>query len=172
MQSNWNRILIRISTHAEYNRMYRTGDYASVHKSGALQYDGRTDSQLKIRGHRVDLSEVDKHLTGLEQLVDKGVVLCYRAGEIDQALLAFVTVREPSAGSGAAHPPTGVQIEAALKSKLADYMMPQVIVVEAIPLLVNGKVDRQALLRTYENANNNGRNPLDGPHNRMLMSNI
>lgn len=136
--------------------MYRTGDYASVHKTGALQYDGRTDSQLKIRGHRVDLSEVDKHLFGLEQLVDKGIVLCYRAGEIDQALLAFVTVREPAANSGE-HPPTGVQIEAALKSKLADYMMPQVIVVEAIPLLVNGKVDRQTLLRTYENANNNGR---------------
>lgn len=49
------------------------------------------------------------------------------------------------------------QIEAALKEKLTSYMVPQVILVENIPLLVNGKIDRQALLRSYENTNNNGR---------------
>lgn len=135
----------------EFNRLYRTGDYASVRKGGAIQYEGRTDSQIKIRGHRVDLSEVERHLFGLEGLVDKGMVLCYRAGEIDQALLAFVTVK-----ASVERQPTGMQIEAALAGKLADYMIPQVIVVESIPLLVNGKVDRQALLKTYENANNNG----------------
>lgn len=123
-----------------------------MRKGGAIQYEGRTDSQIKIRGHRVDLSEVERHLFGLDALVDKGMVLCYRAGEIDQALLAFVTVHPPAVGSM----PTGMQIEAALGGKLADYMIPQVMVVESIPLLVNGKVDRQALLKTYENANNNG----------------
>lgn len=138
--------------HSEYNRLYRTGDYASVRKGGAIQYEGRTDSQIKIRGHRVDLSEVERHLFSLDTLVDKGMVLCYRAGEIDQALLAFVTVHETSNKVR----PSGMQIEGALSGKLADYMIPQVIVVDTIPLLVNGKVDRQALLKSYENANNNG----------------
>lgn len=123
-------------------------------KGGAIQYEGRTDSQIKIRGHRVDLSEVERHLFAI-QAVDKGLVLCYHAGEIDQALLAFVTVAD---GAGSL---TGLQIESSLGTKLADYMVPQVIVVDTIPLLVNGKVDRQTLLRMYENTNNNGMlNPL------------
>lgn len=122
----------------------------SMLKGGAIQYEGRTDSQIKIRGHRVDLTEVERHVFGL-QAVDKGMVLCYHAGEIDQALLAFVTV-DKSAGQL-----TGLQIEATLSSKLADYMVPQVIIIDTIPLLVNGKVDRQTLLKIYENTNNNGK---------------
>lgn len=129
--------------------MYRTGDYATVLKGGALHYLGRTDSQIKVRGHRVDLFEVERHLFALEA-VEKGLVICYRAGEIDLELLAFVTIAEAAVSS------TGLQIEKSLRSKIADYMVPQVIVVDKIPLLVHGKVDRQALLRMYENTINNG----------------
>lgn len=130
--------------------MYRTGDFASVLKGGIIQYEGRTDSQIKIRGHRVDLAEIEKNLFGLDD-VDKGIVLCYRSGEVDQALLAFVTVR---AGSKVQQ---GLAVEQALGNKLADYMIPQVIVIDSVPLLVNGKVDRQALLKMYESTNNNGK---------------
>lgn len=49
------------------------------------------------------------------------------------------------------------QIEGILKEKLTSYMVPQVILIESIPLLVNGKTDRQALLKFYENTNNNGK---------------
>lgn len=139
-----------IFSSTEYNRLYRTGDYASVLKGGMIQYEGRTDSQIKIRGHRVDLSETEKNLLAIDD-IDKGIVLCYHAGEFDQALLAFVTVVD---GSKLQY---GMQIENILKSKLADYMVPQVIIVERIPLLVNGKIDRQGLLKLYENANNNGK---------------
>jgi hypothetical protein len=125
-----------------------TGDYASLQK-GIVYYEGRTDSQIKIRGHRVDMAEVEKNLLELEG-VDKGIVLCYHAGEIDQAILGFVTVTEDS------HFKTGLQIEGALEDKLAHYMIPQVIILETIPLLVNGKIDRQSLLKMYENTNNNG----------------
>lgn len=130
--------------------MYRTGDYASVLHGGAIQYEGRTDAQIKIRGHRVDLLEVERHLCAL-QSVDKSIVLCYRAGEIDQALLAFATIAEAPVSV------TGLQIETSLRTRLADYMLPHVIVVATIPLLVNGKVDRQALLRLYESSSNNGK---------------
>lgn len=135
---------------SEYNRLYRTGDYGSVLKGGMIQYEGRTDSQIKIRGHRVDLSETEKNLLSIDE-IDKGIVLCYHAGEFDQALLAFVKLVD---GSKLQY---GMQIENVLKTKLADYMIPQVIIVERIPLLVNGKIDRQGLLKLYENANNNGK---------------
>ncbi|KAL9694360.1 hypothetical protein quinque_013645 [Culex quinquefasciatus] len=130
-----------------YSRMYRTGDFASVTK-GCVYYEGRTDSQIKIRGHRVDLSEVEKNLLSMAG-IDKGIVLCYHAGELDQALLAFITVEKGSSYKN------GLQIEGALESKLAYYMIPQVILLDSIPLLVNGKIDRQSLLKMYENTNNN-----------------
>lgn len=130
-----------------YSRLYRTGDFASATK-GCVYYEGRTDSQIKIRGHRVDLSEVEKNLLSLPG-VDKGIVLCYHAGEIDQALLGFITVEKDSTLQ------TGLQIEGALESKLPHYMIPQVIILDSIPLLVNGKIDRQSLLKMYENTNNN-----------------
>lgn len=134
-----------------YSKIYRTGDFASLNK-GVIYYEGRTDSQIKIRGHRVDLTEIEKNLAALDY-VEKGVVLCYRAGEIDQALVAFCVVKSDQLSKYITK--TGIQIENDLKLRLANYMVPQVVVLETIPLLVNGKIDRQTLLKTYENTNNN-----------------
>lgn len=133
--------------------MYRTGDFASICSGGIIQYEGRTDSQIKIRGHRVDLSEIEKHLLDIKH-IDKGIVLCYRAGQIDQAILAFAILRPESAIQ------QGTQIENMLREKLADYMVPQVVLIDKVPLLVNGKIDRQYLLKLYENTNNNGKFPI------------
>ena len=111
-------------------------------------YEGRTDSQIKIRGHRVDLAEVEKQVSEMP-MVDKAIALCYHVGQMDQALLAFVKLRDDA-------PLTNkIQLESKLKSKLADYMRPQVIIIDQVPFLVNGKVDRQALLKSYETANSN-----------------
>lgn len=134
---------------SEYDRLYRTGDYASVQKGGCIIYEGRTDSQIKIRGYRVDLTEVEKNVLSIDG-IDKAIVLCYHAGEIDQALLSFVTLSDDAVMRQEA------QLEHTLKAKLADYMVPQVIIIDSVPLLVNGKIDRQSLLKMYENTNNNG----------------
>lgn len=134
-----------------YSKIYKTGDFASLNK-GVIYYEGRTDSQIKIRGYRVELTEIEKNLSALEY-VEKGVVLCYHAGEIDQALVAFCVVKDGQLNKYIAK--TGIQIENDLKLKLASYMVPQVVVLESIPLLVNGKIDRQSLLKMYENTNNN-----------------
>ncbi|XP_059218754.1 beta-alanyl-bioamine nonribosomal peptide synthetase ebony isoform X1 [Stomoxys calcitrans] len=131
----------------EYSRIYRTGDYGSL-SDGFIFYEGRTDSQIKIRGHRVDLSEVEKNVAELPP-VEKAIVLCYNAGQIDQALLAFVKLRDDSPLY------TELQLESKLSDKLAEYMIPQVVLIDQVPLLVNGKIDRQALLKQYETANNN-----------------
>lgn len=84
--------------------------------------------------------------------VDKAIVLCYHAGELDQALLSFVTLSDGATLRQEA------QLENVLKTKLADYMVPQIIIIDSVPLLVNGKIDRQSLLKMYENTNNNGEN--------------
>ncbi|XP_067618590.1 beta-alanyl-bioamine nonribosomal peptide synthetase ebony [Eurosta solidaginis] len=131
----------------KYSRLYRTGDYGSI-REGNIMYEGRTDSQIKIRGHRVDLAEVEKNVSELP-FVDKAIVLCYHVGKLDQTILAFVKLRDDSPLL------SEIQIEAKLRDKLAEYMSPQVVLIDQVPYLVNGKVDRQALLKTYETANNN-----------------
>jgi acyl-coenzyme A synthetase/AMP-(fatty) acid ligase len=65
-----------------YETMYRTGDYGRI-VNGLLYYEGRADSQIKVRGHRIDLTEINAVLNQLDQ-VSKGVVLCYKPGEAEQ----------------------------------------------------------------------------------------
>ncbi|CAB3257676.1 unnamed protein product [Arctia plantaginis] len=134
------------ASHPDYARLYRTGDFGVLQK-GVILFAGRTDSQIKIRGHRVDLHEVDRAVNSIEG-VDKSVVLPYGQDSGNPEILAFVTTR-PEARISAHH------IENKLKNLLTHYMIPQVIEIDTIPLLVNGKVDRQALLKMYENTNNN-----------------
>uniref|UniRef100_A0A1B6HWT7 Carrier domain-containing protein n=1 Tax=Homalodisca liturata TaxID=320908 RepID=A0A1B6HWT7_9HEMI len=131
-------------------RLYHTGDYGRLEK-GTVLYEGRTDSQVKVRGHRVDLAEVDAALNKLPQ-VDKTAVLCYRPGEVDQMIIAYITL----------HPNvyiSGEEIEVALQSYLAVYAIPQVLVIDSIPLLNNGKVDRQTLLKRYAEKAGNSTQP-------------
>ncbi|VVC31519.1 AMP-binding, conserved site,AMP-dependent synthetase/ligase,Phosphopantetheine binding ACP domain [Cinara cedri] len=124
------------------DRMYQTGDYGKM-VDGVLLYEGRTDSQIKVRGHRVDLSEVEASVLGLSDSgIDKVAVLCYKPGETEQTLLAFV-VFDGKTKTTAAH------IEDRLKESLPEYSLPQVIELETMPYLVNGKIDRQTLLRRY-----------------------
>ncbi|XP_059470894.1 beta-alanyl-bioamine nonribosomal peptide synthetase ebony [Neocloeon triangulifer] len=127
--------------HAVYSTLYHTGDFGRIVK-GNLVYEGRADSQIKVRGHRVDLSEIQKAVQAVPGL-DKVIVLCYQPGRPEQAVLAFVTMAAGSCMSTQ-------QIEASLQRSLASYMMPQIIILENFPLLVNGKIDRQLLLRNYE----------------------
>ncbi|XP_045506438.1 tyrocidine synthase 3 [Colias croceus] len=130
----------------EFSRLYRTGDYGILYK-GVILFAGRTDSQVKIRGHRVDLQEVERAVANVGG-VEKGVVLCYGLDRGNPEILAFVKL-SPNVRL------SGHNIEHTLKDALTSYMLPQVIIIDEIPLLVNGKVDRQALLKMYENSNNN-----------------
>lgn len=66
----------------EYKVLYKTGDYARIVK-GTILFEGRIDSQVKVRGHRVDLSEVEAALSKLAG-IKKAVVLCYKPTEISQ----------------------------------------------------------------------------------------
>ncbi|KAL0122191.1 hypothetical protein PUN28_007148 [Cardiocondyla obscurior] len=129
----------------EYPRIFRTGDYAKIVR-GLIIYEGRVDSQIKIRGHRVDLTEVEKVVARIPN-IDKVVVLCYKPGELSQALIAFVTVANDAVFLS--------EIENDLQRTLPPYMLPQVFIIDRIPLLTNGKTDRQALLKKYESSCSN-----------------
>lgn len=66
------------------DKMYQTGDYGRM-VNGVLLYEGRTDSQIKVRGHRVDLTEVEAAIQKLSDSgIDKLAVLCYKPGETEQ----------------------------------------------------------------------------------------
>lgn len=149
MNRKWISHILLFAFYSEYSKLYRTGDYATILSDGIVQYDGRMDSQIKLRGHRVDLSEIEKHLTSLED-VEKGYVLCYHAGQTDQEILAFVHLVPDSSIQNS------IQIESILRERLVNYMVPQVILMEKVPLLVNGKIDRQSLFKLFENMNRHG----------------
>jgi len=124
-----------------YEVLYKTGDYATIF-NGKLYYEGRLDSQIKVRGHRVDLAEIEKAVCAIES-VQAAIVLCYKPGEAQQKVICFYTAKD-----GAILPE--VELEKRVGTQLPCYMMPKFIKMGVLPLLVNGKVDRQSLLKKYE----------------------
>lgn len=119
-------------------RMYKTGDLARYRADGGLEYLGRVDSQVKVRGHRVELGEIEAAIAAHPGVRSCAVLLREDApGEKD--LVAYV-VLEP----GARVQP--LELRDRLKQTLPDVMVPShVVVLEALPLTRNGKVDRDAL---------------------------
>ncbi|MEU3026955.1 amino acid adenylation domain-containing protein [Streptomyces incarnatus] len=114
-------------------RMYRSGDVARWNTDGNLEYLGRADDQVKVRGFRIEPGEIESALA-LHPDVAQAVVLTHNTN-----LLAYVSpsgVRRPSPEDLRAH----------LAEGLPDHMVPSVIVVlDTLPLTPNGKVDRKAL---------------------------
>ncbi|HYG64762.1 MAG TPA: amino acid adenylation domain-containing protein, partial [Thermoanaerobaculia bacterium] len=122
-------------------RLYRTGDKVRRLPDGNLDFLGRFDHQVKVRGFRVELEEVESVL-GRHPGVRQTVVLARGEGAVDKSLVAYV-VPEPTVSGSAAG---AVEWRAFLRERLPDYMVPgHFVVLEALPLNANGKVDRAAL---------------------------
>ncbi|MCC5793716.1 MAG: non-ribosomal peptide synthetase, partial [Chromatiales bacterium] len=120
------------------DRLYRTGDRVAWRKDGSLDFLGRVDNQVQVRGHRVEPGEVEAALEGIRE-VARAAVVAKDMGEGDLRLVAYV-VFEPGSSL------TGTDIRRALRALLPEYMMPGIIEpLGRMPLTSSGKVDRRAL---------------------------
>ncbi|WP_406088419.1 non-ribosomal peptide synthetase [Kitasatospora purpeofusca] len=131
------RFVVRDPAGAAPDRIYRTGDFGTRLPDGRIHYFGRRDGQIKVRGFRVELGEVEAQVLAQEGLADAVVVV--RDGATEKQLVAYYRLAE-----GHDVPPRALRAE--LARTLPGYMVPfACVAVTALPLTPSGKADRLTL---------------------------
>lgn len=124
----------------DFEKVYKTGDLVKVDKDNSLTFFGRIDSQVKLRGQRIELEEIENYLKKVNG-IDDAVVLIDKNIDNEQ-LLAFYTEKGQKLDKKL--------IRTQLKKRLPDYMIPSFLNrVPNFPTNVNGKIDRRKLLEIY-----------------------
>ena len=119
------------------SRLYRTGDLAMLREDGMLTYLGRRDQQIKLRGHRIELSEIESALHEIQGVLQTAVVV--QKTSTGDSLAAFVVPKHLVSVDPA-------MCRAILSKRLPGYMLPATIsVIPDLPLTPNGKIDRRGL---------------------------
>jgi non-ribosomal peptide synthetase component F len=127
-------------------RVYRTGDRVRRLADGAIEFLGRTDDQVKVRGYRVELGEIE-HALRAHPGVETGVVVL-RAGAdgAEPVLVAYAVPKQAGYAVSHSDRATPEKVTAWLGAQLPEHMVPSaVVLLDALPLTANGKVDRTAL---------------------------
>lgn len=136
----------------EYNgkKAYLTGDLGYI-KNGMLYYKSRKDKQIKFKGYRIELTDIEENLQELEY-IDKAVAI-RNANEDDKVLniIAFVSLKENVTK-------TELEIIQDLQKKIPEYMCPKIKIIKDFPLNTNGKCDEKKLLGEFKNGRKNYRN--------------
>ncbi|MDT0343930.1 non-ribosomal peptide synthetase [Streptomyces litchfieldiae] len=153
------------SPFAAGERLYATGDRGYLRPDGAVMFVGRQDHQVKIRGMRVELGEIETVLLRHPQ-VSEAVAVLHRSEAGLERLVAFVCPKTP------ADPPEPGDVQAHMAERLPDHMRPSVVLVrDSLPLNTNGKVDRGRLIPSEEEIRDHvaaGRVPCEGPVEEAL----
>jgi amino acid adenylation domain-containing protein/FkbM family methyltransferase/non-ribosomal peptide synthase protein (TIGR01720 family) len=137
------RVHASASSSCDWSRMYRTGDLARHLPDGSIEYCGRVDDEIKIRGCRIDPGEIAAALRRHEQVAD--VHVAAQAGEGGGTRIGAYVVRRSAAG-GQPQPPWDAELRRFLGELLPRHMIPsQFIDVDALPLTPAGKVDARCL---------------------------
>ncbi|NRF38223.1 non-ribosomal peptide synthetase [Pedobacter foliorum] len=124
------------------NTMYRTGDLGKLMPNGDIQYLGRIDQQIKIRGHRIELEEIEQTLI-LHPNVKSAIVNPFGNSPENMMLVAYI-IPEQNQEKSNSHLIT--EWESYLKNLLPDYMIPkEYVFTDSYPLTENGKIDRKKL---------------------------
>ena len=130
----------------EINRLYRSGDLARYNFNGDLEYIGRVDRQIKIRGFRVELEEIESTILLCEDILDVAMV-DYKIDNNQAQLVAYYVVRDEADKRS-----TLDRIKKYIDERLPNYMMPSLFIpVKKIPRLLSGKLDKLKLPAPLEN---------------------
>ncbi|MFI7386413.1 amino acid adenylation domain-containing protein, partial [Streptomyces sp. NPDC049813] len=120
-------------------RLYRTGDLVRWSGAGDLEYLGRADDQVKVRGFRIELGEIEAALAAHPQ-VDRALVIARTTTTGTKQLIGYVSPDRPGLL------PAARELREFVAERLPEYMVPAaVVVLDAFPLTVNGKIDRRVL---------------------------
>jgi len=127
--------------HPEFGRLYFTGDTGIMHNEGYVEFTGRTDSQVKINGYRIELSEIEKCLERAAE-VEQAIAVLDRSKE-SPVIRAFIKRK-----SNIEKADLIIKCKNLILEELPSYMLPASFTeVEDFPITFNGKVDRAALLK-------------------------
>ncbi|MEL6929704.1 MAG: amino acid adenylation domain-containing protein, partial [Cyanobacteria bacterium J06600_6] len=131
--------------------MYKTGDLVKYLPDGNLEFLGRSDRQIKIRGYRLEIDEVETTINS-HPAISKSVVIARQGDNLSQSLIAYVVTETtnnsspPSSASPAPSASPAQHLRQFLTQKLPSYAIPNVFIeLEELPLLPNGKIDRKSL---------------------------
>ncbi len=137
-------------------RLYRTGDLARFNSAGVLEYLGRIDNQVKIKGFRIELDEVEAILAACPG-VRECVVLAREDATTERRLVAYCVCDQTMDDVE--------ELRRFMKLKVPDYMVPSTFIrMDSLPLTTNGKVDRQALPAPERKANGCQQANCNGKH--------
>ncbi|MCF6437884.1 amino acid adenylation domain-containing protein [Pseudoalteromonas luteoviolacea] len=130
-------------------RLYRTGDLVRFLENGALEFVGRIDEQVKMRGYRIEPAHIESTLQSLPEVHEAAVIL-HETASGDSRLYAYIKCDTETLARGEAATDA---IKLALQAKLPPYLVPSgLFMVEQMPLTVNGKLDRGQLLKSISEA--------------------
>jgi amino acid adenylation domain-containing protein len=118
----------------ENNRLYRSGDIGRWLPDGNIELRGRKDFLVKVRGFRIELGEIESKILSIDR-VRECVVVVKENSKGEKTLFAYVSVDNIGAA----------EIKKIISNDLPQYMVPQVIILDSLPLMPNGKVDREGL---------------------------
>ncbi len=122
----------------EGRKVYRTGDMAAWKPDGTINFLGRKDNQVKIRGNRIELEEIENAALGFSEVIQQAVVVAKQVNK-DQSLVVYYTNKDDQKIDKK-------EIKTYLADKLPKYMVPSFyVLLESMPLTSNGKIDRKSL---------------------------
>lgn len=133
-------------------RLYRTGDFVRQLPDGAFAFVGRNDDQVKVRGFRVELGEIDLAIRRQDHVAD--VAVLSRRAQDSAEIIAFVT--------GTAQLDVA-ELTRRLRQELPDHMVPAFVLLDRMPMSANGKIDRRALAATIPDVAPAGSVPVASP---------
>lgn len=138
-------------SHAQYGKLYRTGDFGRLLPDGSIHFIGRRDDQVKLRGQRIELGEIDSTLLGADAVKDCVSAIMENGSRKQKQLVAF-WVPAFDLGDGASQAGSVTRdLFKKLTAALPSYMIPSFLIpVDALPMTENGKADHQRLQQKFQ----------------------